>query len=178
MTVSFRIPNRVVSELKSDAARLNVSPNTMLNSVLRRWLDWDRHAKKLDLIPVPKKMLSEIVLGGDAGQIHGLASTALLSFKEAVVLMKGKYDLKRAIETLEEYMTIIGMASSHTVSGSVHCFIVRHEMGVAWSMFMQAMLQEMFGELVPETRADFEMLDGIVSVKIDLGSDWDEHDHT
>ncbi len=74
-------------------------------------------------------------------------------------------------------MTAIGMASSHTISGSVHCFIVRHEMGVAWSMFMRAMLQEMFGELVPETRVDFEMLDGIVSVKIGLGSDWDEHDH-
>ena len=176
-TVSFRIPDHVVAELKSDAARLNVSPNTMLNNVLRRWLDWDRYAEKLDLIPVPKKLLSEIVLGSDAGQIHGLASKALLSFKEAVVLMKGKYDLKRAIETLEEYMTAIGMASSHTISGSVHCFIVRHEMGVAWSMFMRAMLQEMFGELVPETRVDFEMLDGIVSVKIGLGSDWDEHDH-
>ena len=80
-TVSFRIPDHVVAELKSDAARLNVSPSTMLNNVLRRWLDWDRYAEKLDLIPVPKKLLSEIVLGSDAGQIHGLASKALLSFK-------------------------------------------------------------------------------------------------
>ena len=74
-TVSFRIPDHAVAELKSDAARLNVSPNTMLNNVLRRWLDWDRYAEKLDLIPVPKKLLSEIVLGSDAGQIHGLPST-------------------------------------------------------------------------------------------------------
>ena len=80
-TVSFRIPDHVVAELKSDAARLNVSPSTMLNNVLRRWLDWDRYAEKLDLIPVPKKLLSEIVLGSDAGQIYGLASKALLSLK-------------------------------------------------------------------------------------------------
>ena len=74
-TVSFRIPDHVVAELKSDAARLNVSPSTMPNNVLRRWLDWDRYAEKLDLILVPKKLLSEIVLGSDVDQIHGLPST-------------------------------------------------------------------------------------------------------
>ena len=71
----FAFLTTLMAELKSDAARLNVSPNTMLNNVLRRWLDWDRYAEKLDLIPVPKKLLSEIVLGSDAGQIHGLPST-------------------------------------------------------------------------------------------------------
>ncbi len=52
-TVSFRIPDHVVAELKSDAARLNVSPNTMLNNVLRRWLDWDRYAEKVSVHVLP-----------------------------------------------------------------------------------------------------------------------------
>ena len=176
--ISFRIPDHILTELKSDAARLNVSSSTMFNTILKRWSNWDRYAKQLDLIPAPKKLLSELVLGSDARQINELSSKTLEFFKEAVVLMKGTYDLRRAIETLEEYMAVIGMTSSHTVNGSIHRFIVRHEMGVGWSVFMQAILQEIFGEFMPETRVDFEMLEGIVSVKIELGSDWDEHDYT
>ena len=175
--ISFRVPSDVALSLESEAARLNTSSSHVLGDILQKWSEWDRYEEKLRVVPVPMVMLSELVAGDDEKTVRIVASKALLFFKEAVVLMKGKYDLKRAIETLEGYMRATGMTSDHTVNGAVHCFTVQHEMGTVWSMFMQVMLQELFNEFIPDRKVDFEMYGGTVSAKIALGSDWDEHDY-
>ena len=174
--ITFRIPEDVALSIESEAAKLNVSTSHVLGGILQRWSKWDRYEEKLRLVPVPREMLSKLVTE-DEKTVRILASQAFLFFKEAVVFMKGKYDLKRAIETLEEYMHATGMTSDHTVNGAVHCFTVQHGMGVAWSMLVQTILRELFSEFVPDAKVDFDMYNGTVSARIALGSDWDQHDY-
>ena len=50
--------------------------------------------------------------------MQDLADGIFPFFQEAVVLIKGKYDLKRSIETLEDYMLTMEIVSDHTVEGS------------------------------------------------------------
>lgn len=175
--LSLRIPDHVMSALESDSARLGISVNSMSNSIFKKWAKWDRHAQKLGLIPVPKDMFSMLLPDNDKSHIHALVSTILPFFKESVILMKGRYDLKRCIETLEDYMHTTGIVSEHTVEGPTHCFIIRHGMGDAWSTFINIIMERLFAEFVPDIKAEYDMDTNIVSVRISLGHDWDEHDY-
>lgn len=129
------------------------------------------------MIPVPKDLLLMITSNLNEAQIHDLVKGALKVFKEAVLSMKGGYDLKRCISTLEEYMRVTGMSSDHTVRAGVHCFTVRHDMGISWSLFVKSMLEQLFTEFVPDQKVEFEISEGTAVVRIALGSDWDEHDY-
>lgn len=67
------------------------------------------------MVPVPKDMVSTLVANRDEDYIRSLADTVLPFFRESVIFMKGKYDLKRCIKALEDYMRTTGIASDHTI---------------------------------------------------------------
>lgn len=118
-----------------------------------------------------------LVEGNDEKNIHSVVDGILPFFQDAVVLIKGKYGLKQCIETLEDYMQTMNITSAHTVEGTAHCFIIRHKLGIYWSMFIKILLGKLFVEFVPDRKIEYAMEENIVSVRASLGSDWDEHDY-
>ena len=175
--ISLRVPDHVVSALESDSARLGISLNSMANSILKRWARWDRHIQNLEMVAVPKQLIPMLVPDADEKNVLDLVDGIFPVFQEAVMMIKGKYDLKRCIETLEDYMQTTGMVSDHKVEGQVHIFTVRHGMGRCWSVFIKAVLRRLFTEFVPDRKIEYEMQENIISVRVQLGSDWDEHDY-
>ena len=173
--MTCRIPSDDASAIRSEATTLGISPAAMYSNILSRYARWDRYAQKLEMVQVPKEVLSAVVTEWDEKQARTVASAALRFMKSAVIMMKGKYDLKRTIETLEQYMRVTGMASDHTVDGNIHRFTIRHDMGMPWSVFVRAVLQNVFGTFVPGVDVEFDVHDDMVSVSVALGSDWDEH---
>ena len=175
--MTLRVSAQVAAALESDSARLGISVSSLSNSILGRWARWDRHVQKLGVVTVPKEMFAILALEKDEREIRDLVDGILPFFQETVILMKGKYDLKRCIETLEEYMRTTQVVSDHTVEGSIHRFTIQHGMGMFWSVFTKIMLGRLFAEFVPGKRVEYDVRENIVSVSISLGSDWDEHDY-
>ncbi|MDH3490251.1 MAG: hypothetical protein OEL56_07360 [Nitrosopumilus sp.] len=57
-------------------------------------------------------------------EINMIVESVKLIIKDNVMFMKGKYDLKRCIKTLEDYMQVTGIKSDHRTEWSLHHFIV------------------------------------------------------
>jgi len=175
--ISARIASSTADALESEAARSGISTNALLGTILKKWAEWDRHVQKLDLMPTPREILAKIVSDMSETEILDVVSESLRFFKDAVIMLEGRYDLKSCIVTLERYMLTTGMASGHTSEGGVHRFTVRHGMGASWSVFVEHMLRQLFAEFVPDREVSFEMSDGAVVISVALGQDWDEHDY-
>jgi len=97
--------------------------------------------------------------------------------KDTVLFIKGGYDLKRCIETLEDYMKASGLNSDHRVDGDVHSFIIQHDLGIKWSVFTEQLLSQVFRSFVPDKELKFQTTDSTVVLSIPLGSDFSEHDY-
>ncbi|MBI1658997.1 MAG: hypothetical protein IS632_09555 [Thaumarchaeota archaeon] len=170
--ITLRIPDYVAAELESDSARIGISVNSMTNKILKRWVSWDRYMQTLEVVPVPKQMIPVLVPDANQENVQDWINGILPIFQEAVMLIKGKYDLKHCIETLEDYMRVTGIATDHKVDGQTHTFTVRHGMGTNWSIFIKAMLGRLFGEFMPNTKVEYEMQTNTISVRISLDSGW------
>ena len=175
--ITPRIPNYVVTALESDSVRLGISVNSLSNNILKKWARWDRHVQKLEMLAVPKDVVAAFVPDYDEKQVYDLVDSVMPFFQEAVILIKGKYDLKRCIETLDDYMKSTGIASDHTMDGSTHCFTIQHGMGNSWSVFIKVMLGRLFSEFVSDKKVEYDVHENIISVRVSLGSEWDEHDY-
>lgn len=175
--ITFRAPGDVAEALDREAKHLGIPTSSLLNSILQKWARWDRHAQKMGVIPVPRDVFMEVISGVSEKQIHGLVEKSMKTLKDSVMAMKGGYDLRRCVSTLEEYMRATGLASDHTVAGGTHRFTVRHDMGIIWSLFIKSVMEQLFGQFVPDKKVSFDMSDGTVVVSVELGSDWDEHDY-
>ncbi len=176
-TITFRFPEKLIAELETEAMQKEISLNVLAKQIFEKFIQWDRFGDKIGMIPVPKAILTSLGLELERDDINMIVDLLKPVIKDNVMFMKGKYDLKRCIETLEDYMRASGMKSDHRVEGSLHHFIVQHGLGMNWSLFTEQLLKEIFHEFLPEKDVKTQTTETTVITTISLGADFDEHDY-
>ena len=176
-SVTYRLPVKLVEEIETEAMNKNISHNVMARQILEKYIQWDRFADKIGIIPVPKKILDTLGIEMTPSEINEIINVIKPVIKDTVLFIKGEYDLKRCIETLEDYMRASGMKSDHRIEGNIHHFIIQHELGSNWSIFTEQLLQEIFKEFMPESKMKCQTTESTVIASIGLGSDFKEHNY-
>ena len=176
-SITYRLPAKIVEELETEALNKNISQNVLVKQILEKYVNWDRFSDKMKMIPIPKGILDSLGTEMHGNDINEIIKLVLPLIKDTVLFMKGKYDLKRCIETLEDYMRASGMKSDHRTEGDLHHFIIQHELGMNWSFFTEQLLKEIFNQFIPDKNIKFQTTKNTVIATISLGSDFNEHDY-
>ena len=176
-SITYRLPAKIVEELETEAMQKNVSQNVLVRQILEKFIQWDRFSDKIGMIPVPKAILESLGDDMDGKDIDAIIKVIAPIIKKNVMFIKGDYDLKRCIETLEDYMKASGMMSDHRIEGNLHHFIIQHELGMKWSVFTEQLLKEVFHDFLPEMNLKCKTTESTVIATIALGSDFSEHDY-
>lgn len=176
-SITYRLPEKLVTELETEAAQRSISQNVLVKQILEKYVQWDRFSNKIGMIPVPKGILETLGEELDGQDIDEIINLMFPMIKDTVLFIKGGFDLKRCIETLEDYMRASGMNSDHRVEGDVHIFLIQHELGMKWSVFTEQLLSQVFRNFLPDKELKFQTTSSTVILSVTLGSDFDEHDY-
>ncbi len=176
-SISYRLPSKLLENLETEARQKNISHNVLVKQILQKYVSWERFAEKIGMVPVPQKILQSLGRRLSHQEILEIIDALFITIKDSVMFMKGGYDLKRTIETLEDYMRNSGMESDHRVEGNLHHFVIQHKMGMQWSIFTELLLRRVFAEFEKEIEIKFQTTESTVIATISLGSDFDEHDY-
>ena len=176
-SITYRLPEKIVEELEGEAMNKNISQNVLVKQILEKYIQWDRFSDKIGMIPVPKKILEALGEDMEGKDIDEIINVITPIIKNNVLFIKGDYDLKRCIETLEDYMKASGVKSDHRIEGDLHHFIIQHELGMKWSVFIEQLLKEVFHDFVPDKNLKCKTTESTVIATISLGSDFCEHEY-
>lgn len=176
-SITYRLPEKLVNELETEATMKSISQNVLVKQILEKYVQWDRFSNKIGMIPVPKGILESLGSELDGKDIDEIITLIFPMIKDTVLFIKGGYDLKRCIETLEDYMRASGMNSDHRIEGDMHIFLIQHDLGMKWSVFTEQLLTQVFRSFMPEKDLKFQTTDSTVILTVQLGSDFNEHDY-
>jgi len=176
-SITYRLPEKLVNELEIEATQKGISQNVLVRQILDKYVQWDRFSNKIGMIPVPKGILESLGEELDGQDIDEIINLIFPMIKDSIMFVKGGYDLKRCIETLEDYMKASGMNSDHRVEGDVHLFLIQHDLGIKWSVFTEQLLSQIFRSFLPDKDLKFQTTDSTVILSVSLGSDFNEHDY-
>ncbi len=176
-SITYRFSEHLVDELETEAMEQNISQNVLVRQILEKYIEWYRFSEKIGMIPVPKAILQTLGDGMSGKDIDKIIDGIFPIIKDTVMFMKGGYDLKRCIETLEDYMKASGMKSDHRVEGALHHFIIQHDLGIKWSVFTEQLLTQVFRSFLPDQGLKFQTTDTTVIATIALGADFSEHEY-
>lgn len=176
-SITYRLPEKLVNELETEATMKSISQNVLVKQILEKYVQWDRFSNKIGMIPVPKGILESLGSELDGKDIDEIITLIFPMVKDTVLFIKGGYDLKRCIETLEDYMRASGMNSDHRIEGDMHIFLIQHELGMKWSVFTEQLLTQVFRSFLPDKELKFQTTDSTVILTVQLGSDFNEHDY-
>jgi hypothetical protein len=176
-SITYRLPEKLVAELEVEASQKGISQNVLVRQILEKYVQWDRFSAKIGMIPVPKGILESLGIELDGKDIDEIINLMFPVIKDTVLFIKGGYDLKRCLETLEDYMKASGMNSDHRIEGDVHTFLIQHDLGLKWSVFTEQLLTQVFRSFLPDKELRFQTTDNTVILSVSLGSDFNEHDY-
>jgi hypothetical protein len=58
--MTFRIDKRVASDIHIESSAKQVSLNNLVNSILVRYVQWDRFESKVGMVPISKELIKSL----------------------------------------------------------------------------------------------------------------------
>jgi hypothetical protein len=111
VTVTFRIDENVMDVLRSESEKREVSLNTMVNQVLRRYTEWGMYEPKVGMIPIARPLVSALFERVGEKEIIDIArKVGKNAVHDIALFMKSAMDLQSFLSRL--------LRSSSAITGS------------------------------------------------------------
>lgn len=156
---SFRIDESALVAVEAEAAAQSVSANTLVNQILKQYAEYDRYARKVNIVKISSTTFRGLLSGADVDHIIEVAKTGGSSIPQAFATAKnGKVNLESLIDyvrSLSRYCHVVEFSETFDAHGRVVTLI--HEYGLNWSIFLVHYLTSMFAQVGLSPK--FEMSD-------------------
>ena len=164
-TMTFRIDGQVLKVLKAESERRQISLNTLVNQLLKRFIEWDMFEPKVGMIPMAKPIVIELFDNLSKEEITNMALNIGKNVVYDIALfMKNKMDLESFISWFETRMRSSSIEINHSVDNDIHTYTMKHELGEKWSLYHKVVLELMFNEIF-EKRIDIDITNTTIRFK-------------
>ena len=146
---SFRIDESALKAVESEAGTLNVSPNTLVNQILKQYAEFDRFARKINTVKISSAPFRGLLSAADVNQLIEVAKTAGSSIPQAFATAKegsvGLESLIGHIRSLATYAQLFEFSETSDAHNDVVTLI--HDFGLNWSIFLVHYITAMFAQI-------------------------------
>lgn len=105
---TIRIDKELDDALYSDAQENDINENALISSILVKYIEWDRYAKKIGRVTLPKEVLKSFIESTDINKLESAAKEYAASTpKDIIVFTYKKFD----IESILLHLSILGKYS-------------------------------------------------------------------
>ena len=170
-SITFRLESEILHSLRREARRKDVSLNTLASQITKQHTQWHSLAAQAGFISVRKPLLIKLLESQTDEQLKSLARyIALSSNKDLLLMLRKKYNIYSALDMIETWISISGYSYNHDTedldySNGVHSFIVQHNMGMKWSLFLSELYKNLFEEFGIRN-AQFDLTDSTLAFEI------------
>ena len=169
-SVTLRLDKDILDKLKKEAKEKQISLNVLMGQIALQHLDWHSHSVKAGFITVRRGKIMKILEKITEKDIVEIAEyVAKKESKGFVMMLRNEYNITSALEVIETWIKISGYSYRHEIRGSEHSYIIQHEMGKKWSLYLRELYRFIFEDFgLP--RVDFDASDDMLSFKVDIGA--------
>ena len=147
--MTFRIPDDIMKKLKTEAETKEISLNTMVNQILRRYVEWGMFEPKIGMIPIPKLLVIELFENIEKDKLFDIASrVGKNTVSDISLFMKNKIDVPSFLSWFETKMKNSSIEFNHTYENGIHTYVMRHDLGENWSLYHTKILELVFNDLL------------------------------
>ncbi|MEM3094171.1 MAG: hypothetical protein QXX64_00900 [Nitrososphaera sp.] len=150
VTMTFRIEEGIMDVLRSESEKREVSLNTMVNQILRRYAEWDMYEPKVGMIPIARPLVSALFEHMDEKEIVEIAcKVGKNAVHDIALFMKTRMDLQSFLSWFEMRIKTSSIEFSHSrLANGRHTYVIKHDLGYNWSLYHKTLLELIFNEIL------------------------------
>lgn len=138
-TSSFRLEKEIFEEFKKYAKDHGLTTNSMINKVMKEYMQWGSKATSMQMIPSSSHVIMALLKKHNEEELRKIArNNAKEHFSENLLLLKNEESVEAYLEMLKNWCDASGFPYSTKEKDGEVVFTVRHNHGTKYS----AMLDE------------------------------------
>ena len=166
-SITLRLDRIVLDKLRREAEQKDISVNTLVSHLIRRHIDWHSNAAKAGFVNVRRGLLIDLINRLPEKEISLIAKyIAKKETKDFVLLLRSEYNIESALDVIETWIKISGHPYRHEVSYNRHSYVIQHDMGMNWSLYMAEQYRFLFEEFGLK-RVEFDVNDNTLDFVVD-----------
>ena len=149
VTMTFRIDESVMSRLRTESDSREISLNTFVNQVLKRYVEWDMYEPKVGMISIARPIVHALFDRMSRDEIEEMAKkVGKGAVHDIALFMKSSMDLGSFLSWFETRMKNSSIEFSHDLTEGRHTYVTKHDLGYNWSLYHKTMLELVFNEIL------------------------------
>jgi hypothetical protein len=166
-SITLRLDNIILNKLHREADQKDTSVNTLVNHIIRRHIDWHSNAAKAGFVTVRRGLLIDLIGRLPEKEISSIAEyIAKHEAKDFVLLLRNEYNIESALDVIESWIKISGHPYRHEVNYTRHSYVIQHDMGRNWSLYMAEQYRFLFEEFGLK-KVEFDINDNTLDFVVD-----------
>jgi hypothetical protein len=137
-SITFRISGDILLALRQLSQEEGMSLNTLVNNVLRSYIDWESIAVKAGFGVFQKEVVRQAINALDEPTLTSIAANTADAYKDMLLLMKGSLDLDSFISIVKDRSKRAGFNLREFEEPEGKKIILQHDMGANWSIYSKA----------------------------------------
>jgi len=147
-TVSFRVPEHLMSEIEKEAKIKMTSTNALINQILSQYVSWDRYEERMRMYPVPKDSFQHILNHLDEIRRGEAVDIIFDAIRDWTLISRKKFDIHNCLQVLEDYCRKVGIVVEEDNSSGIRTYVIRHNLGRNVSCLVAELIKKIFWEIV------------------------------
>ena len=168
-SITFRIPAKLLNELRQESEKKQVSLNTLTNQIFTDHIIWYTYAKQTGLFYVPKPLISRAVNELTEKQLSSIAEEAVKNkLKDLALLIRDEFTASSFLDMTEDWARISDFSYKHEISegGRINRFMIQHDSGKNYAFLLKEMYRFALEDLLHK-KTEFEMTDNTLVVTVE-----------
>jgi hypothetical protein len=166
-SITLRLDSIILNKLHHEARQNDISVNTLVSHIIRRHIDWHSNAAKAGFVTVRRGLLIDLINRLSDKEITLIAEyIAKKETKDFVLLLRNEYNIESALDVIETWIKISGHPYRHEVNYTRHSYVIQHDMGMNWSLYMAEQYRFLFEEFELK-KVDFDINDNTLDFVVD-----------
>ena len=160
-------------KLREEAKRKEIV-NTLTTQIAKQHTDWYVSSSLPGFIPVRKSMIMKLLdeIRDDEKIKEEIAREVAKDSNDLLLKKQYNVDIESALDFIESWIKESGYTCIHDISGieqNIHHFVIQHDMGLKWSLYLSEIYRDLFEELFNVTGVHFDMTNNTVGFTVDAG---------
>ena len=167
-SVTLRFDGGMLEDLRNESEHKRISLNTLATQIFRTHSEYHSMAARGGMVSFHKSLLIRLMDRLSEDEIMKLSEyIAKNEMKDTVLLMKKKYTPDAFVDFIESWARVSGFEYRHTVTDNTHSFVIQHDMGRRWSIYIASVYKHAFTDMGAKW-SDFESTDNTVTFNVDI----------
>lgn len=162
-TSSFRLDKDIFQEFKKHAEKQDITTNSLINKVMKEYVEWGAQIPAINLIPIAATLIGEFLKHHTEEQIRHIAKEhAEIHMVENLLITKNEASTETFLEGVKRWCNSAGFPLSTRDKNDSTNYTIMHRQGKKFSVLVEETIKTSI-ELLTKEKAEIKHTTNSVS---------------